>query len=87
MAEDIGGRGFSLLAGADQLHATLRGNFFDRTLAAAAGMDLGLDDGHRPGELDEGIGGRLGRIGHKPAGHGHAGLAEDLLGLEFVNLH
>ena len=87
MAEDVGGDRFGLFAAADQLHAALRGDVLDGSLAAAAGVDLGLDDRHRPGQLDECVGGGLGRFGHKPAGHGHARLAEDLLGLEFVNLH
>ena len=87
MAEDVGGDRFGLFAAADQLHAALRGDVLDGSLAAAAGVDLGLDHGHRPGQLDEGVGGGLGRVGHEPAGHGHARLAEDLLGLEFVNFH
>ena len=87
MAEDVGGDRFGLVTAADQLHAALRGDVLDGSLAASAGMDLGLDDRHRPGQLDERIGGSLGSIGHKPAGHGHARLAEDLLGLEFVNFH
>ena len=87
MAEDIGGDRFGLFAAADELHAALRGDVFDGSLAAAAGMDLGLDDRHRPGQFDERVGGRLGRVGHEAAGHRHARLAEDLLGLELVNFH
>ena len=87
MAEDVGGDRFGLFAAADQLHAALRGDVLDGSLAAAAGVDLGLDDRHRPGQLDEGIRRGLGSVGDEPAGHGHACLAEDLLGLEFVNFH
>ena len=50
-------------------------------------MDLGFDDGDRAAELRE-SGGRFGRgAGHNAAGHGNAGLAQNLLGLEFVNFH
>ena len=87
MAEDVGGHGFGLFAAADKLHAALRGDVLDGSLAAPAGMDLGLDDGHRPGQLDEGVDRSLGGVGHEPAGHRHARLAKDLLGLEFVNFH
>ena len=89
MAENVGRRLFGLFAAADQLHAALRGDLLDRALATSAGVDLGLDYGHRRGQLGERRrrGGGLGRFGHDPARHGHARLAKNLLGLEFVNLH
>ena len=56
-------------------------------LAAAAGVDLGLDHRHRAAELAEGSAAACGRVGHDAPRHGHAGLAQDLLGLEFVDFH
>ena len=65
----------------------LLGDVEDGPFAAAAGMNLGLDDRHLAAQVVEGSGGRLRRVGHDPAGHGHAGVAEDLLGLVLVDLH
>ena len=62
-------------------------DFGDRSLAAAAGVDLRLDHGRsaRPG--DERVAGGLGAVGDNAAGHRHARIAENLLGLVFVDLH
>ena len=71
----------------DQLHAVLLGIGRDRSLAAAAGMDLGFDDGDRAAQVCEGCRRLVRRVGHDAARHGHAGLAQDFLGLKFVNFH
>ena len=71
----------------DKLHAVLLGVFLDRALAAAAGVDLGLDDGDWSAELRKRGGGFVGRASNDAARHGNAGVAQDLLGLKFVNLH
>ena len=65
----------------------LVGRFDERSLAAAAGVDLGLDHGQRAAELVEGRGRRVGRIGHHARRHGDRRLAEDLFGLVFVDFH
>ena len=87
VAEQIAGDRLRLLAAADELHAVLAGDFGDRPLAAAAGVDLGLDDGGFRAEARERVGGGLRRIGDDAARHRDAGFAEDLLRLVFVNLH
>jgi len=68
-------------------NAALAGDFGDRPLAAAAGVDLRLDDGQRPADAREGIGDGPRRIGDKSAGNGDAGVAENLFRLVFVDLH
>ncbi len=65
----------------------LLGVVFDRAFAAAAGVDLGFDDGERAAELLERGGGFVGGGGHDALRHGDAGFAQQLLGLVFVNLH
>ena len=71
----------------DQLHAVLLGIGNDRSLAAAAGMDLGFDHGDRAAERSEGGRRFLGRVGDDAPRNRHAGGAQNFLGLELVNLH
>ena len=56
---DLGG----LVGALHQLHAALRRVFFDRSLAATAGVDLRLHHGDRAAELREGRGRFLRRAG------------------------
>ncbi len=60
-------------------------------LAAATGVDLGLDDHHLAARLgDERLGGGLGLVdaeGGRPLGHGHAVLPQQLFPLILVDFH
>ena len=56
-------------------------------LAAAAGVDLRLDDPDRAAELLRRLDGLLHAEGRVAARHGHAELAQDFLALVLVNLH
>ncbi len=71
----------------DQLDAVLLGVGLDGSLAAAAGMNLGFD--HRDRSAQRGEKPRrppLGGAGDNVTGrHGHAGCAQDLFGLIFVD--
>ena len=59
----------------------------DGPFAAAAGVDLGLDDGQTAAQFLKRLG-RLGRVADDDARqHGHARIAENMFGLELVNLH
>ncbi len=69
------------------LDPALAGDVGDRSLAAAAGMDLRFEHGHPSAQAGKGVGGGLGRVGDQSARHGHARLAEDLLRLVFVDFH
>ena len=75
-------------AGAD-LHATLQAGL-KGAFAASAGVDLRLHHhaGMAGGEefLGDGAGG-FGRGGRAASGHGDPVLSEQLLGLEFVDVH
>ncbi len=76
-AEDLRGVLLGLVGGLGQLHAA--------ALAAAAGVDLGLDHGASAVLFAELAG--LGRVGrHLASGRRHAVAAQDLLGLVFVDL-
>ena len=57
------------------------------SLAAAAGVDLGLDGAHRGAERRECSGGFLGGPSHAASQHRHAGRPQQILRLVFVNLH
>jgi hypothetical protein len=78
-AQDLAGQRGQLGHGSRQLHAT--------ALAAATGVDLGLDDPDRAAQL---LGGFLG-FAHAERGmaprHRHAVRAQQFLGLVFVDLH
>ena len=87
VAQQISGHRFRFLAAVDQLNPALTGDIDDRSLAAAAGVDLRFQHGRLPAKVDEGIGGGLGRVGDVSAGHGNARFAENLLRLVFVDLH
>jgi triphosphoribosyl-dephospho-CoA synthetase len=69
------------------LHAALLGIRFHRPLAAAAGMNLRLDDCQRAAKLL--VGGRRfrSRARYNAPRHGNARVAQDLLGLKFVGFH
>ena len=71
--------------GLDRLEAL--GDLDAAALAAAAGVDLRLDDRHRTAEPLGDLDGLLRREGDLAARHRHAELREDGLGLIFVNLH
>jgi hypothetical protein len=81
---EAGGLG-GLLGGSHELD--------EARLAAAAGVDLGLDDGEGgggagfAGDLLVGAGGFLEGLDHDAGGHGDTGLGEEVTGLVFVDLH
>ena len=77
-ADDLAGGVLGLGGRVGQLDAA--------ALAAAAGVDLGLDH-HRHAQLLGDLAGLLGRGGDAPLGDGHAELGHDLLGLVLVDLH
>ena len=89
VAEHIGGGGAHFLDALGQAHAALGvgRQFLELALAAAAGVDLRLDDIKRPGQLLR----RLARLvdGHRGiAGRdGDAELREQFLGLIFMDVH
>jgi hypothetical protein len=56
-------------------------------LAAAAGMDLRLDDPDRAAQFARRTLGLGGGVGHLALQHGHAVLGQELLGLVFVDVH
>ncbi|MDH6591965.1 hypothetical protein M2165_001854 [Variovorax sp. TBS-050B] len=56
-------------------------------LAAAARVDLGLDDPHRASKLLGGLDRLLNRIGRNAARHRHAELGKNFLALVLVDLH
>ena len=87
VSQQAGGRLVCLSAATDQLNAALLGVIFDRALAAAAGVDLSLDDAQRGPELLIGGAGLAGGSGYLTTGHRHAGIAQNLLGLVLVDLH
>jgi hypothetical protein len=68
-----------LLLGADQLDAT--------GLAAAAGVDLGLDHPALAADLGGRLDGLLGRARGVAVRYGQPVLPEELLGLVFVQIH
>ena len=81
-AQDVAGAGLGLLSGAGELDAA--------GLAAAAGLDLGLDDHQLASRVEEGLRGaaRLLRgCGHGAVEHGDAVLTEQVPGLVFVQIH
>ena len=82
----LGNRG-GFVGGLHELDAVLLRVVFDRALAAAAGVDLGLHDGERAAQLLERGGGFVGGRGHDALRHGDAGVAEELLALVFVDFH
>ena len=53
LAEQVAGHRAGFVGAADQLHAVLLRVVFDRAFAAAAGVDLGLDDGERAAQFLE----------------------------------
>ena len=57
------------------------------SLAAAAGVDLGLDDPELAADLAGTIGRLFGAVGERALGHGHTEAGQDFLGLVFVNIH
>ena len=63
-----------------------RGQLDAAALAAASGVDLGLDD-HRPAQLLGDLAGLLGAAGDPSSRDGYAELGHDLLGLVLVDLH
>ena len=78
-AEHRGRRLAGFVGGAHDLHAA--------ALAAAAGVDLRLDDGDGRAELDVRAGGLLGARHDAAARHGDAESAQELLRLELVDFH
>ncbi len=81
-AQDVAGAGFGLLNGAGELDAA--------GLAAAAGLDLGLDDHQLATRVEEGLRGAarlLGGRGHGAVEHGDAVLAKQVPGLVLVEIH
>ena len=56
-------------------------------LAAAAGVDLGLDDPDRAAECVGGVDGLIGARGHAAGGHRNAVVPEYLFGLILVQIH
>ncbi len=78
-AENFSGQLADFVHRAGQLDTT--------TLAAAARMDLRLDDPHRATELLRGFHRLLDSECSNAAGHRHTKFAQDLLALVFVNLH
>ena len=88
MIAQQGGRDLPGIGGAlNELHAVLPGVFLEDALAAPAGVNLGLDHGQRSAEGGKCRGGFLGVAGDNASWHRHARVAENLLGLEFVNFH
>jgi len=63
-----------------------RGQLDAAALAAASGVDLGLDD-HGPAQLFGYLAGLLGAAGDPPSRDGDAELGHDLLRLVLVDLH
>jgi hypothetical protein len=78
-AQDLAGHALDVVDGLGHLDAA--------ALAAATGVDLGLDHPHRAAELLGGFHGLLHRECGNAARHGHTKLAQDFLALVFVNLH
>jgi hypothetical protein len=71
----------------DELYAALFAMLFDRALAAAARVNLGLDHGDLAAELGKGGSGFIGGAGDDAARHRHTRLAKDFLRLEFMDFH
>ena len=78
-ADQVAGDALGLIDAPGQLDAA--------TLAAAAGVDLRLDDDRAAAEALGDLGGLGGREGDLPAGHGDTMAREDGLGLVFVDFH
>ena len=68
LAEQLRGDVLRFVGDFDELHAALLGVVFDRPLAAAAGVDLGLHDGERAAQLVERRGRFVRRAGDDAAG-------------------
>ena len=69
-------------------HFVLRAAELDAArLAAAAGVDLGLDDPELAADLARPVGRLLGAVGQRALGNGHAEAGQDFLGLILVNVH
>jgi hypothetical protein len=78
-AQDLAGDALDVLDGLGDLDAA--------ALAAAARVDLGLDDPDRAAELLGGLDRLLDRVGRNAARHGHAELGKNFLALVLVDLH
>ena len=78
-AQDLAGQRLDLVDRAGQLDAA--------ALAAATGVDLGLDDPDRAAELLGGFHRLLHGEGRDAARHRHTEVAQDFLALVLVNLH
>ena len=87
LAEQVARHLGGLLGAFDELNSPLLEVSFDGSFATSAGVDLCLNHGQRAVELFEGVGGLVGRARHDAVGDRHLGVAEELLGLEFVNFH
>ena len=62
-------------------------HFHAAALATPTGMDLGLDDPHRPTEFLRGLYGLLNGKGRNPARHRYAEFAQNILTLVLMNFH
>ena len=79
LAQQIGGILAHVVIGAAHLDAP--------GLAAASGMDLGLDHPTGPAQFGGGIDGLLGRMGDGTARHGHTEFRKHFLRLILMNVH
>ena len=79
LAEQVVGGLQHLVLAAAELHAA--------SLAAAAGVDLGLDDPELAADLARPVGRLFGAVGERALGHGHTEAGQDFLGLILVNIH
>jgi hypothetical protein len=89
VAEHVGGVRADLVEREGEADAALRirAEFLELALAAAAGMDLRLDDEQRPGELLRGLDRFLDGEGGMAGSDRRAELGQQFLGLIFVDVH